>query len=118
MTSVSCATYLADTVYSHGVDKTHHESLLVIRKIKQGISNEKYIFPNGKVIRGQSRVLPGKKYCASYAKHFGRYVQYATYKVYKGSIGYVVHVTYGNGDKQTLHVYPMSKMQFQKALHN
>lgn len=114
--SVPCAAYLSDTVYSHGVDKTHHETFLVTRKIKNGISQERYIFPNGKISHGQSRVVPGKNYCASYAKHWGKYVQYATYVAYKEPVGFVVHVTYGNGDKERFHVYPMTKIQFTKAL--
>lgn len=99
---VSCENYLKATPYSHAVDKKHNESFMVHRHFHNGISEDKCIFPNGKIIHSQSRVVPGKTYCASYAKHWGHYVQYATYKIYKISKGYLVKVLYRNNDKQTL----------------
>lgn len=106
---VPCATYLARTQYANVISKSNHENFFVKRHFRNGISNEKYIFPNGKIIRGQSRVIPGKTMCASYAKHDGKYVQYATYSITDEKLGYLVRVTYRNGNKQKLRVYPVTK---------
>ncbi|HLB56407.1 MAG TPA: hypothetical protein VJK30_03660 [Coxiellaceae bacterium] len=106
---VPCATYLSRTKYANVISKSNHENFFVKRHFHKGISNEQYIFSNGKIIHGQSRVVPGKKICASYAKHDGKYVEYATYSIVDEKLGYLVRVIYCNGDKQKLRVYPVTK---------
>jgi len=109
--SVACSAYLTETKYAHVINLTSHQTFFVKRHFHHGISNESYIFPNGKVIHGQSRVMKGKITCAAFAKHWGHYQQYSTYIIYKKPIGYFVKVIYANKQKQKMLVYPLTKQQ-------
>lgn len=106
---VPCATYLHATQHAHVINKSTGHGFMVTRTIRGAVSSEKYILSNGKVIKGQSRVVEGQSYCAAYLKKGHHYVNDGTYTIYKKRHGYSVHVTYINHHKQTLDVYPLAK---------
>ncbi len=105
--AVPCAAYLNATPYAHVVNKKTHQAFNVERHLSNGISTEKYMFSNGKVMHGESRVVAGHSYCDGYLKDGHHYVKDSKYTISKRQHGYSVKVFYDGRLVEELRVYPV-----------
>lgn len=114
--AVSCKSYLIATKFAFVINKQNHQTFFIKRHLHQNISNEKYIFPNGKVIIAQSHIVNDQADCAAYVKNAGHFVQTHIYTILKMSVGYFVKATFENNVKQKFRVYPLTVPQIKKII--
>ena len=114
--TVSCKAYLIATKFAFAINQTNHKTFFIKRHLHNNISNEKYIFSNGKTMIAQSHIIKDKTSCAVYMKQGNNFVKTHTYSISKMPIGYSVKAIFSNNEAQEFRVYPLTDQQMKKIL--